>query len=408
LAVGDEVLMMGTPALATKHKPHQGKGRFGKKKTGESKKYIANKIILRKLHKLCTRCGRAPYQETHHKDGNRQHNEIHNLQPLCRKCHKAIHRQQGLVPIPHAKGKCTRIAIITHICNPKIEATYDIQMPSPNNNFVANGFVVHNSWSFNRSHAVAYGMVTYWCMLLKAHHPFEWAAACLRNARNEEQCISLLRELDAEGYKYKDFDINLSEINWSIKKGVLIGGLTNIKGIGPKKAADIMARRAAGKQLTEATIKKLTEAETPFAYNKVFEARVRFKHILEDPAKYKIQSKIWSLCDITSEMEGEFVFLGKLVKKNLRDLNEPIHVAKRGGEYLSGQTLYLICTVEDNTSSIYVAVNQRDYMELGKPIIETGRIGDWYLWKGYLRRGFRKIYVQRVWPESRFNPEYKE
>ena len=259
------------------------------------------------------------------------------------------------------------------------------------------------SWSFNRSHAVAYGLVTYWCMVLKAHWPLEWATACLRNASGEEQCIHLLRELRQEGFKYKDFDPELSEKNWSVKNGMLIGGLLNVKGVGDKKADDIIARKREGRALTPSQKKTLDNAETPYAHHKVFEREVKFKDFLANPRKYNVESKIWNLIDITSEMEGNFVFLGKVVKINLRDLNEPIHVQRRGGEYLTGQTLYLILTVEDNTSSIFVAVNQKDYLEIGKPIVESGCVGSWFLWSGYLRKGFRKVYVRRCWPESRFN-----
>jgi DNA polymerase III alpha subunit len=259
------------------------------------------------------------------------------------------------------------------------------------------------SWSFNRSHAVSYGMVTYWCMVLKAHYPLEWATACLRHASGADQCVKLLRELDSEGYKYKDFNIQRSEINWSVKDGLLIGGLLNVDGVGPSKAEGIMERRRAGRPLTPAMQKKLEAAVTPFSYEKVFECRVRFGDLLKNPSRYNISSKIWRLSDITSEMEGEFVFLGKMVKKDLRDLNEPLFLQKRGGRYETGQTLFLNMTVEDDTASILLSVNKRDYLDIGKPLVETGRIGEWYLWKGWMRRGFRKVYVKRCWPESRFN-----
>lgn len=260
------------------------------------------------------------------------------------------------------------------------------------------------SWSFNRSHAIAYGMVTYWCMLLKAHHPLEWATACLRNASSDDQCVKLLRELDAEGYKYKDFDPELSIKNWSVKKGILIGGLLNVKGIGDKKANDIMARHASQKALTPAMEKLLSNAITPFSHDKVFECRVKFGHILKDPARFNIKSKIWKLSDITSSMEGEFVFIAKISKYDLRDLNEPLFIQKRNGEYKTGQTLFLNLHGEDDSAMILMSVNCRDYLELGKPIVETpgGATGRWYLWKGFMRRGFRKMYVKRCWPEDRF------
>src|SRR5213075_2709638 len=90
----------------------------------------------------------------------------------------------------------------------------------------------HGSWSFNRSHAVAYGMMSYWCYVLKAYHPLEFSAACLRNAKDDDQSIKILRELTLEGYQYKPFDPLLSEMNWTVAEGQLIGGLMGIRGIG--------------------------------------------------------------------------------------------------------------------------------------------------------------------------------
>lgn len=259
------------------------------------------------------------------------------------------------------------------------------------------------AWSFNRSHAVSYAMVTYWCMMLKAYHPLEWATACLRNSSDNDQCIRLLRELVNEGYEYRDFDYQESEINWSVKNGRLIGGLLNVPGVGVKKAEDIIQRRREGRPLTSAMEKLLRTAATPFKYETIFECQVRFGHIRENPIAYNIKSKIWNIDDITSDMNGTFVFFGKILKKNLRDLNEPILVLKRGGKRIEGVSpYYLICTVGDDTGTIFVAISNQDYLEMGKPIVETGQIGDWYLWKGYMRPGFRKVYIQRVWPEKRF------
>lgn len=258
------------------------------------------------------------------------------------------------------------------------------------------------SWSFNRSHSVAYGMVSYWCMVLKAHFPLQWAAACLRNARSEDQCIKLLRELDGEGFKYRDFDYDYSGANWTIRNNELLGGITNIKGIGPKIAEQILAARKEGRALSDARERKLRAGLTPFSPELVFECRTRFGHIMSDPRAFNIGSKIWRLSEITSDMEGDFLFFGKVVKKDVRDLNEPLFVQKRGGVLMEGQTQYLNLTVEDDTSSILLSISKHKYLDLGKPIVESGKIGDWYLWKGWMYRGFRKVYVKRIRTEAQF------
>ena len=100
------------------------------------------------------------------------------------------------------------------------------------------------AYAFNKSHAVAYAIVSYYCCLLKSRFPLEFASATLRNARDDEQTNNILKELKADGYSYKMYDREKSEVNWSVKDGELIGGFTMIKGVGPKMAEDMVNRRA--------------------------------------------------------------------------------------------------------------------------------------------------------------------
>ena len=99
------------------------------------------------------------------------------------------------------------------------------------------------AYAFNKSHAVAYAIVSYYCCVLKYKFPLEFASATLRNARDDEQTKNILQELKKDGYQYKLYDREKSEINWSVKDGELIGGFTMIKGVGPKMAEDMVMRR---------------------------------------------------------------------------------------------------------------------------------------------------------------------
>ena len=100
------------------------------------------------------------------------------------------------------------------------------------------------AYAFNKSHAVAYAIVSYYCCLLKSRFPLEFASATLRNSRDDEQTNNILKELKEDGYSYKMYDREKSEVNWSVKDGELIGGFTMIKGIGPKMAEDMVKRRS--------------------------------------------------------------------------------------------------------------------------------------------------------------------
>lgn len=249
------------------------------------------------------------------------------------------------------------------------------------------------SWSFNRSHAVAYAMVSYWTLVLKSKFPMEFAAACLRNTKDEDQGVRLLRELRNEGFEYRAFDPELSEKNWTVKNGILIGGLLNVKGIGDKSADDILDRRRRGVELPTGIRNKLANASTP--YDKVFECEERWGHITRDPAKFNITSRISAISEITEEDEGEFLVIGKIKEKDIRDLNDANGVKKRGGKELRGQSMTLNLTVEDDTGVIRIRIDRHRYIKLGLKLIEEGKIGDWYMWKGRVSGGFRSISLDR-------------
>ena len=250
------------------------------------------------------------------------------------------------------------------------------------------------SWAFNRSHAVAYGLVSYWCCVLKSRFPLEFAAACLRNVKDDEQAVRLLREVVREGLSYKSFDKFKSTENWSVQEGELIGGLIGIKGTGPKMAKDIVERRDLGQPLTPRQEKLLSTGETP--YDDIFECERRFGHIKADPGAHKIVSPITDIIDLDTDRPGTFVFFGKLKEKNLRDMNEAVNLAKRNGRRVESNNLWLNLTLEDDTGQIICTIDRFKYSRMGKPLVEDGRLGDWYLIKGTLKIGFRKIYVDKL------------
>ena len=249
------------------------------------------------------------------------------------------------------------------------------------------------SWAFNRSHAISYGLVSYWCCVLKSKFPLEFAAACLRNVKDDEQAVRLLREVVREGLEYLPYDQQKSEINWSVQNGKLIGGLLGIKGIGPKMAEDIINRRNLKQPLTPRQGKLLASGTT--AYDDIFECERKFGHIKKNPQQHNIKSKISDIATLDADTPGRYVFFGKLKEKNLRDMNETVNLAKRGGRRVETNNLWLNMTFEDDTGPIICGIDRFKYPKIGKPIVEEGRIGDWYLIKGLIRPGFRKVHIEK-------------
>lgn len=249
------------------------------------------------------------------------------------------------------------------------------------------------SWAFNKSHAVSYGLLSYWCAVLKAHHPLEYSAACLRNAKDEDQAVKLLRDLVHEGFSFVPADAKLSDVTWAVREGKLVGGLTNIKGIGQKTAEDIISRRASGKTLTPRQAKLIIAPQTP--YDDIFEAERRFGDIYRNPTAHNITSgPISYVKDINDP--GDYVFIARIKEKKLRDKNEYNELVKRGGRKILRQSVYLNLVVEDDTGSIIVQINRFNYARWGKTIVETGKIGDWYIWKGSIRsEGWNMVTIEK-------------
>jgi superfamily II DNA or RNA helicase len=78
----------------------------------------------------------------HHEDGNPRNNHLENLQVLSHKEHASQHGKEGGWRRVTEKTGPTKI---THITEFGEEETYDIEMECEPHNFMANGFVVHNS-----------------------------------------------------------------------------------------------------------------------------------------------------------------------------------------------------------------------------------------------------------------------
>lgn len=389
LRIGSEVAILG-PKVEPKDFKGTGSGAHNDS-DDHSQKFLRQVVKLRLRFKFCQVCKKKPYQETHHADGDRHNNDPSNLVPICRSCHKKAHPK----PVRYSRGRKIEFVKIASISDARIEDVYDIEMLH-NENFVADGVVLHNSWAFNKSHAVSYGLISYWCALMKARHPLEFAAACLRHAKDEEQTIKVLRDLVNEGFGYVAFDRQRSGMRWEVVDGRLVGPITGAKGIGPKMGEDIIRRRSAELKLTPHQEKLLAKPDV--AYADVFECEHLFHEIYNDPKAHNITSGPVLRCREIDDKDSVVIFIGKLKEKNLRDLNEYGNLVKRGGKKIERNSLFLNLIFEDDTDTIHAKVGRFNYQKLGKPMVETAKIGEWFLVKGKIRRGWRQVQIDIIRP----------
>ncbi len=117
--------------------------------------------------------------------------------------------------------------------------TYDLCI-AQNHNFVANGFIVHNS------HSVAYAIIAYYTAYLKAHYPVEFMASVLTSEKSDVERIAfLIDECKDMGIEVLQPDVNESFRNFSVipKEKKIRFGLLAIKNVGENIVDTILTER---------------------------------------------------------------------------------------------------------------------------------------------------------------------
>lgn len=259
----------------------------------------------------------------------------------------------------------------------------------------------YGAWAFNRSHAVAYGLVSYYCCWLKAHHPLEFAAATLSHTDSIDTQIRLLRELEAEGTQFIPADIELSKDRWTIgyraNRKVLVGPLSTVKGIGPKLMQQVMSARARREPLPSRAVKLLTNPVTDI--DSIWPITGRFSKLLPDPRVRNIFTAPTPLIQTVSDPErGEYevLVLCAIAQIKPKDENEEVNVAKRGHK-VKGPSRALNLRLQDDTDVVFAKVDRWKFEKLGQPILERGRAGKaLYAIKGTVPPDFRMIRINAV------------
>ena len=100
-------------------------------------------------------------------------------------------------------------------------------------------------YAFNKSHATAYGVLSYRTAYLKAHYPAEYFSALLTSVLDSAQKIKeYIADVQKYGVSVLSPDINSSEAYFSVSDGSIRFGLLAIKNVGRQFAdAVVKARR---------------------------------------------------------------------------------------------------------------------------------------------------------------------
>lgn len=249
------------------------------------------------------------------------------------------------------------------------------------------------AWGMNKSHTVSYSVISYWCAWMKAYHEVEYAAASLRNAKDEEQAIEMLRELREEGVPFVPFDAELSEVNWTAKGGKLIGGYNALVGIGPVKAAYYVQKRDTT-GLSEADLKQLAKHQPKIV--DLSPAHTMWGDIYRNPSNYNIEGRVKQFNEL-EDFENAVVIC-QLIKLDRRDENEEVRANKRGYKK-SGETLFVDAFVVDDSIGKPVLLRIKPYMWKSIGVKMADRAvpkKDWFLVRGKWLKQFSMMTVTKI------------
>jgi len=285
-------------------------------------------------------------------------------------------------------------------------------MPEETANQIWSSIVTHGAYSFNKSHSVAYGVISYWCCWLKAHYKMEFAAATLNHQKDTDRQIIMLREMEREGIGYIPVDTEVSTNKWQITtrdgNKVLVGPVSNVKGIGPKLVNQIISARQYNKPLPKRAYNLLENPKTPI--DTIWPIRDRVAEVMPDPKERNIHTEPTDIFDIPENPEEDMNVLVICTAPvvTVRDINEEHYVERRGSRIDTGPQTQLTMKLTDDTGEIWAKIDRWKFEEMSPAVLERGRFGDSiFAVKGRIQKGLRFMFIDRVRYLGDLDSEFK-
>jgi len=154
-------------------------------------------------------------------------------------------------------------------------------------------------YSFNKSHAACYALISYRTAWLRANHPREYMAALISSVMNTKDKVPFyVAACDELGIEVLPPDVNESQVDFAVVEGKIRFGLNAVKNVGEATCRAIVAAREEGGRFT--SIWDFTERVDPGVANKrsleslvscgaldsTGASRKGMLHVLEDALSY--------------------------------------------------------------------------------------------------------------------------
>lgn len=247
--------------------------------------------------------------------------------------------------------------------------------------------ITAGAYAFNVAHAIGYGMLAWWTMYLKRHHPEAFYTASLASYGEKKQ-LELLRDAVRHGVSVDPPDPIHSTKTWAYQEGRIIGGLIQVKGIGAVIADKIMDLRDEQdgelewediikiKGIGQAKLKAITDfcaSDDPYGIfrlqNKINEAKREASHHRWLPRPTHTSDQI----PYSRGNDVEVVWMGVITQRNLKELFE-VHFS-RTGEDLDPDTVkspdlneWVVMWADDGTDVVTITVNRFIYPRLREAV----------------------------------------
>ena len=256
-------------------------------------------------------------------------------------------------------------------------------------------FEAHAGYSFNKSHAVAYSMLTYYTAWLKVHYPVDFFYAVLKNEKDPDVRSRYLAEAKKADVTVLLPNVNDSQSNYSIKDNKVVMGLTDVKYISDKTAANIIAKRPykSFKHLKSVAFTKYSgiSSRAVDALDKIGAATFYDNPLRGDEKEYyyeflgipvytaNLPKYIMRQIDPVDEFDEKSVFKFVAMVKNIKrgqgwsrveiaDESSQAHIFADEKTQMEAGQMYLML-VANNSVIRYVAIDEVDSMKDTDPFI---------------------------------------
>lgn len=104
--------------------------------------------------------------------------------------------------------------------------------------------VQYMGYGFNKSHGVAYSMISYLTVYLEAHFPAHWKSAIMTTKMGDADKIAqVFSEIKREGFDFTPPNVNKSDLVFTSHGGRIVFPLGAIKGVGDTAVKELMDKK---------------------------------------------------------------------------------------------------------------------------------------------------------------------